>query len=67
MSSNKVVIIQRVLSHYRRPFYGLLRGLAQAKIELVLIYGSPTNSEVINKFACSILDKYYFAIPCIIF
>ena len=42
---HKVVIIQRVLSHYRRPFHELLRKrLAGADIELVLIHGSPSKS-----------------------
>lgn len=47
---HKVVIIQRVLSHYRRPFYELLREqLAGADIELVLIYGSPSESEALKR------------------
>ncbi len=46
----KVVIIQRVLSHYRRPFHELLRErLAGAGIELVLIYGSPSKSKTRKK------------------
>ncbi|MCG2722789.1 MAG: glycosyltransferase family 4 protein [Thermodesulfovibrionales bacterium] len=49
-SLRKVVIIQRVLSHYRRPFYELLRErLAGAGIELVLIHGSPSESEARKK------------------
>jgi hypothetical protein len=49
-SQYKVVIIQRVLSHYRRPFYGLLRKrLAQADIELVLVHGSPSESEALKR------------------
>lgn len=67
MPCTKVVIIQRLLAQYRRLFYELLRErLAGTDIELILIHGFPINSEVMNKFACSILDKYYFAIPCII-
>ena len=45
-SHHKVVIIQKVLSHYRRPFYELLRKrLADVDIELVLIHGYPFKDE----------------------
>jgi len=38
------------LKHYRKPFYELLRErLADADIELVLVYGSPSESEALKK------------------
>ena len=47
---HKVVIIQRVLTQFRRPFHELLRErLAGAGIELVLIHGSPSKSEARKK------------------
>jgi glycosyltransferase involved in cell wall biosynthesis len=40
MAMKKVIIIQRILSHYRMPFFvALHRELAHAGIELQLIYG----------------------------
>ena len=51
----KVIVIQRVLSHYRKPFYELLRKrLAGANVELVLIYGSPSKSEAQKKDSAEI-------------
>lgn len=45
-SRYKVVIIQRVLAQYRKPFYELLFDrLAQANVELVLLHGNYSNSE----------------------
>ncbi|MHB8772542.1 MAG: glycosyltransferase family 4 protein [Syntrophales bacterium] len=42
----KVVIIQRVLPHYRRRFFELLREqLARNDTDLILIYGSPASDE----------------------
>jgi glycosyltransferase involved in cell wall biosynthesis len=43
----KVVIIQRVLPHYRVPFFRALHAaLAQQSIELLLIYGQELNGSV---------------------
>lgn len=48
-TQHKVVIVQRVLSHYRRPFYELLRErLAGDDIELVLIHGYPSAGEALK-------------------
>ena len=56
----KVVIIQRVLSHYRRPLYELLRErLAGADIELVLIHGSPSKSGARKKDSAKILWAHH--------
>jgi glycosyltransferase involved in cell wall biosynthesis len=46
----KVVIIQRLLVHYRKPFFELLKKrLAQSDIELIFIYGTPADSEAQKK------------------
>lgn len=42
----RVVTVQKILTHYRKPFHELLKErLAEVGIELVLIYGSPSKSE----------------------
>lgn len=46
----KIVIVQMILPHYRRPFCELLRErLAEINIDLVLVYGSFSESEVLKK------------------
>ena len=46
----KVVIIQRYITRYRKPFFDHLRErLAHANIELVLVHGLPTGSEAAKK------------------
>lgn len=43
---SKVVVIQRRLTHYRLPFFELLRAKLNAEnIDLVLVYGDPTEQE----------------------
>jgi len=62
----KVVIIQRVLSHYRRSFYELLRErLVDADIELVLIHGSPSKDEARKKDGAEITWAHHINNKCI--
>jgi hypothetical protein len=62
----KVVIIQRVLAQYRRPFYELLRKrLAGAAIELVLIHGSPSKKEARKKDNAEIAWAHHVKDKCI--
>jgi hypothetical protein len=63
---HKVVIIQRVLSHYRKPFYELLRErLAGAGIEFVLIHGSPSESEALKRDGVEIEWSHHVRDRCI--
>jgi len=62
----KVVIIQRVLAQYRRPFYELLRNrLAGADIELVLIHCSPSESEALKRDGVEIEWTHHVKDRCI--
>ena len=46
----EIAIIETSLKHYRKPFFELLRKkLSKANIELILIHGCPSNSEVKKK------------------
>ena len=57
---HKVVIIQRLLAQYHRPFFELLRErLAEADIELVLIHGFPSKSEARKKDGVEIASTKY--------
>lgn len=63
---HKVVIIQRVLTQYRRRFYELFRErLAVADIELVLIHGSPSKSEARKKDNAEITWAHHIKNRCI--
>jgi len=62
----KIVIIQRLLTNYRRPFYELLRKrLAHDGIELVLIHGNPSKSESQKKDASEITWAIHCKNRCI--
>jgi hypothetical protein len=62
----KVVIIQRLLAQYRRPFYELLRErLAGADIELVLIHGSPSEGEALKRDGVEITWAHHVKDRCI--
>ena len=46
VQQHNVVIVQRILTHYRKPFYDLLKErLVQSNIELIFIYGAPVGGE----------------------
>jgi L-malate glycosyltransferase len=50
MANYQVAIIQRRLTHYRKPFFSQLREkLAAQNIDLLLIHGKPTESEIRKK------------------
>jgi glycosyltransferase involved in cell wall biosynthesis len=52
---HKIAIIQKFITHYRRPFFELLKErLAKSDIELVLVYGNPRSKDGDNKDAVSI-------------
>jgi len=56
----KVVIIQRRLTQYRKPFHELLRErLAKSDIELVLIYGSHSKIESRKKDGAKIIWAHH--------
>lgn len=63
---HSVIIVQRILTHYRKPFIELLKErLAQSDIELTFIYGVPAGVDAEKKDAAEIAWAHRIENRCI--